>query len=679
MKAFLLSLLAAGPDGATTTSTAPDLAEEQIVVIGTRTQEGFERSPYATAVLDREDVVGARPTLQLGEALSQVPGVFVTSRENFSQDSRVSIRGFGARSAFGIRGLRVVLDGIPLTLPDGQSQIDSLDMAHIGRIEILRGPAGSLYGNAAGGVLMLESRVPDAPLEAQTRFLVGDFGTAKLNASAGAQLGDEAWVSAFVSRTRTDGWRPLAAAEQTVAQVRAVTRLSDAVRWSAAVHWVDAPVADDPGGLTLEQFRSEPRSAAAVNERFATGEVLSQLQAGSRLEVDWRPEQRTELSAHAGLRDFRNSVPFRTVDFTRDFFGALLVHRWSEASWLSGHRLVLGAEVQGQEDRRGNQGNSGAPADGGIGAPDGELSLLQTERVLGLGLFAQERLALLPQLELLASARYDRIEFDVEDFLGEGAATGGRLFDRLTGQGGVSWQPVERFTLFANVSQAYEAPTTTELVSAAPDGGLSPTLDAQSAVSYELGARTRGRRYRAELTGFFIDLEDELVSAEDAEGRDVFTNAGRSQRVGAEAWFRYRPWSRLELLAAYTWLRATYEDEGREGNLLPGLPEHRLFGRIRYDDGTAFAAAEVEWVDVRFADDANEVAAPAHALVEVRAGARARLGSEWLGILSLGIRNLADVRYVDNVRPNAFGGRALEPGAPLSVFSTLELRYAGGP
>lgn len=666
----MLLLVAAAPgsgEAPTPPITTATTAEERIVVVGSRVAEPLAELPHAATVLQGDEVVGGRPTLQLGEALSQVPGVFVTSRENFAQDTRVSIRGFGARSAFGIRGLRVLLDGIPLTLPDGQSQVDSIDPANLGRIEVLRGSAGALYGNAAGGILVLRTRGPEAPIEARVRSLAGTFGTEKLALSAGARFDDESQVTLFASRTQTDGWRAQSAAEQWVAQVVATHRFSELVRVSLVGHAVDAPRADDPGGLTLAQFREAPRSAAATNVRFGTGEVVTQLQAGARAELDWSGSQRTDLSLHVGFRDFESAVPFRIVAFERTFFGGLLLHRWTQDDWLAGHRLSVGLEIQGQVDQRTNEGNEG-------GLRDGVLQLDQEERVTSYGLFVQEKLSLMDGLDLLASGRYDRVDFSVTDrLLDDGDASGSRMFDQLTVQGGISWQLLGRLGVFANVAQSYETPTTTELSN--PDGGLLRDIDAQRATSYELGARTRGDRYRFEASVFYIDLYDELVSAEDAMGRDVFTNAGRSRRYGAEGLLSWVPHPGWELRAVYSGLSATYADRGRDGNRLPGLPEHRVFTRVRFDDGQWFTATELEWVGPRFADDANQVEAPAHSLAHVRAGARIGFGASWLGILSIGVRNLFDVRYVDNVRPNAFGGRALEPGPPLAVFGRLELRY----
>ena len=666
---LLVSVSQLGSGGTETSSAGT--GQEELVIRGTPGDGRWGRSPYAGASLVEREIANGRPTLSLGESLLSVPGVFTTARGNFAQDTRISIRGFGARAAFGIRGIRVVLDGIPLTLPDGQSQIDSIDMANIARVEVLRGAAGSLYGNAAGGVLYLESKEASERPVGEVFGLAGGFETSKLAASARGRWGGTS-VSAFASRTEIGGFRERSQTEQVVAQARSRTNVSDQLQWSNTIHYVNAPRAEDPGGLTLRQFRDEPDQAAAVNERFQTGESVSQLQVGTQWIVTPSPRHRVEANLHAGLRDFENALPFRTVEFARDFYGALLMYRWEEPDWWAGHRLTVGFEWQAQEDRRGNQGNI-------EGRPDGDILLAQTENARTLGVFLQERWLPMDELALLGSLRYDHALFEVEDdFVTDGDASGDRTFEQFTAQAGVAWDPLPSLGFFVNVSQSYETPTLSELVNSAPGGGLSLDLDAQRAVSYEVGVRLRNAFVVGEASGFWIDLDDELLAAEDAEGRTIFSNVGASRRIGAEATLRLLLSSELDLSVAYSWLRSTFEDEGREGDRVPGLPEHRVFTRARYDEGGFFVEAELEWVDVRFADDANLVQAPPHTWTELRLGARLDLGAAGSGSLSMGIRNLLDIGFVDNVRINAFGERFFEPGPPLTVFGALSWRFEGG-
>ena len=651
------------------TSTAADTAIETIIVTASRASEGVDESPYATTTLGADEILGGRPTLTLGEALSQVPGVFVTSRFNFTQDTRLSIRGFGARSAFGIRGVRVLLDGIPLTLPDGQSQVDSIDMAAVGQIGLLRGPAGSLYGNAAGGVLVLSSIEPSDRTEVELNTVVGSFDLFKTTVSGRTRL-DNLAFNLFASRTRMGGWRENSAAEQVVTMARVVAELSPKVVWTSQLHYVRGPQADDPGGIDREQVDENPRRAAANNLRFQAGEDLSQIQFGSRLVAQIDEHHRLEFVGHAGIRTFAGNIPFRVIEFDRDFFGGQVIYRYQRPITDAVEaKLTTGIELQGQQDDRRNEGNAD-------GLPDGTVSLNQEEQAFSFGAFMQGRISVFDDLVILGSARYDRVEFDVTDrLLADGDTSGERVFDQLTAQGGVLYTFAPYLKAFANVSQSFETPTFTELINSAPDGGLSADLNAQRALSVEAGLRGGGPRFSFEASAFWIGLENELLAREDEMNRSIFVNAGESERIGAELFGRWQILDSLEVRGAYSLLQAEFRDADRDGNRIPGLPEHRLFGRVRWSQYGIHAAAEVEYVGARFADDDNENEADAYALAEIRAGYRFELGLGFWVDLTGGLRNLFDVDYADNVRINGFGGRFFEPGPPLHAYGSLTLGW----
>lgn len=666
----LLLLLGQTP---TATTAADSNAVETIVVTGSRISERTGPVPYATTTLTESEILAGRPTLTLGEALSQVPGVFVTSRFNFAQDSRLSIRGFGARSAFGIRGIRILLDGIPLTLPDGQSQIDSIDMASIGRIGVLRGPAASLYGNAAGGVLVLSSRAPTEQTSVEVNQVVGTYDLVKTAITGRTQL-DDLGFSFFASRTRFGGPRANSTSEQFVTMARVEAELSSRILWTSQLHYVRGPQAQDAGGLTEAEVDDDPTQAAPNNLRFRTGEDLSQIQFGSRLVAQLDEHHRLEFVGHAGIRSFEGRIPFRVVEFDRNFYGGQVLYRYRVAPLEDlTSRLSVGIEIQGQEDRRRNEGNAD-------GVPSGEVLLNQEERALSFGTFTQEKLTLFGWLTVLGSVRYDRINFDVEDRKNDdGDASGARSFDQVTGQGGLLVQLTRHIDAFANVSQSFETPTFSELVNSGPDGGLSAELDAQLALSLEAGARARGETFEVEASVFYIDLDNELIAREDDENRVFFTNAGSSDRLGAEVFGRWQVIDSLEIRASYSLLLAQFVDDAKpdvDGSRIPGLPVHRLFARIRWSQGGFHAAAEVEYVGDRVADNADTVRADAYALGEIRAGARFDIGLGLWGDLTFGVRNLFDVEYVDNVRINAFGGRYFEPGPPLHVYGALSVGWA---
>ncbi|MEN0063862.1 MAG: TonB-dependent receptor [Myxococcota bacterium] len=648
-----------------------DDATPEIVVTAYRISDAPEDAPVSTSVLEEDDIALGRPTLEMGEALAQVPGVFVANRSNFAQDTRLSIRGFGSRAAFGIRGLRVFLDGIPLTLPDGQSQVDSLDFANIGRIEVLRGPAGSLYGNAAGGVLTLQTRRPTDSPEAEAITTVGAFGLLKTAVGGRVRAGDTD-VSLFAARTAMAGWRDQSSVEHVTVQSHVATPLGPRARWSANVHYVRAPVADDPGGLNPEDFEANPQSAAQTNLDFGTGEDLTQLQVGTRLTADPSAAHRVEVTGHAGTRSFVGSIPFAVTSFDRDFFGGMAVYRWRADTGAVQSQLAAGLEVQGQQDFRRREGND-------AGRPNGVATNVQDERVTGLGVFVQERLDLAERLHLLGSARYDRVDFRLIDLLldkkGGSDLSGTRSFDQVTGQGGLLVDISNPVSVYANVAQSFETPTLSELVNSSGDGGLDPDLAAQRALSVEGGINVRTDNVAVQAAIFGMNLDNELLRQENDEGQAFFTNAGQSRRFGAELYTRAKPLEILELLGSYTWLRAEFREEARRGQRLPGLPEHRGFVRARVVERGVHVAAEAEIVSTLFADDANLITAPAYGLVGLRAGYTLTQLDPVEIDLTLGVRNLLDSNYADNTRSNAFGDRFFEAGLPRHFYGQLTVAY----
>lgn len=641
-------------------------ADAEMVVTAYRYSDAPADAPASTTVLDADEIGLGRPTLEMGEALSQVPGVFVQNRTNFAQDTRLSIRGFGARAAFGIRGIRVVLDGIPLTLPDGQSQIDTLDFANIERIEVLRGPAGSLYGNAAGGVLALQTRRPSQAAEGEIVGTVGQFGLFKTAAGARTSVG-ETDITAFVARTAMTGWRDQSSVEHVTVQSFVNAPLGNNVEGSAMVHYVRAPVADDPGGLTPEDFEATPQAAAQTNLDSGTGEDLSQLQVGARLVAEPSIPHRIEFVGHAGVRTFAGRIPFTVIRFDRDFYGGMGIYRWQAGRGSVRSQLAAGVEVQAMQDARREEGSNG-------GLPNGELDALQDERVTSVGVFAQERLDLADRVHLLGSARYDRVSFRlIDQLLDDGDVSGSRNFDQVTGQGGVTVDVADAVSVFGNVAQSFETPTLSELVDSTGEGGLDPDLRAQRALSAEIGLSASTSRFALQAAGFVMGLDNELLRQEDEEGRTFFTNTGRSRRIGAELFTVVQPIDLLELRGSYTWLRAEFREDDRLGQRVPGLPEHRGFVRARVQQSGVHVAAEAELVSTLFADDANEVTAPAFGLLGLRAGYTLTAFDPIQIDLTLGVRNLLDVSYADNTRINAFGQRFFEPGLPRHIYGQLTI------
>ena len=641
-----------------------------------RVEKFADEIPAAISSVGQDDIQLGAEGLGLDESLRQVPGLFLQNRYNFAQDLRASIRGFGARSSFGIRGIRIVVDGIPETLPDGQGSVDGIDLGSAGRIDVIRGPASSLYGNASGGVILVESeRGPAVPF-AEIGSTLGDYDFSRLQFKAGADRDNVNYLF-NLSDTELGGYRDHAEYENTQANLRLGYALSRNQTLLASVHHTDQPVALDPGGLTARQVEEDPSQANARNVLFDAGEALTQTRAG--LVYRQRPDDGRDLEARVyGVgRDFDNRLPFEdggSVALDRQVVGTGV--KYSLPGVLAGksNRLLLGFDLDYQDDDRSRFDN----LQGEIGA----LAFRQDEQVSSLGVFLQNETLLNPSLDLIAGLRYDEVEFDVTDrFLEDGDDSGNIVFDQWSPMLGLSSKRSETTRLYATISTAFETPTTTELAN--PDGGgFNESLEAQESVNYEIGVKFRSDSAQFEAALFHIDSDNELVPFErpDQPGRTFYENAGASERNGLElAYSRNLP-RNFSLTAAYTrsdfrFTRFT-DVRGRnfDGNRIPGIPDQLLYADLGWNgDSGLFARWDMTYTGELYADNANETRVDAFAVSNLRFGYDAIVDA-WSVLAFLGVNNLFDEAYNNNVRINAFGQRYFEPAPERNAYVGLKLR-----
>jgi len=651
-------------------------AQDEVVVTARRAPQPLIGVASSFSVVGAADLHDARPTVGFEEALNRVPGVFLQNSGNYAQDTRLQIRGFGTRAAFGVREIKVLLDGLPETLPDGQTQLDEIDLDAIERIEIIRGPAASLYGNASGGVIQLFSTTPPQSPRLRTRLLGGSFGLAKYTAEAGAGSG-RARLNAHASHLRLDGFRRHSATEVTTLNAKLEVEPYDDTIVTTLIDGVDAPRADDPGGLTRLERDLDSQAANAANVNFDAGESVQQGRIGWKLE---HQRGAAALFAYAYLlyRDFENSLAFEdggVVTFNRFSPGAGM--RYSRELTLLGFEQTLsaGVDVQWQDDNRRRYDN--------LGGERGGLDLAQRERVLGIGPYLLEVIELTDQIELSGGARYDRVHYDVDvDFDASGNDNSGSTsFDAWSPAGSLRYAPLQWTTLFVNVGTTFQVPTTTEL--AVPDtSGLDGDLEPQTAISYEAGLRLQhDSGLRGGLSGFRIDIDDELIPFETEPGRTDFRNAGRSRRYGVEVDWQAQLMETLRWTGALTWIDAEFRDyrisgapEGVfDGNDEPGIPPWQMFFELLYRHRSgAFAGLEAFLVGDYFVDDANTAETRDYQLLTLRLGWDLHWRRFELSPF-LTLNNLLDSDYDGTVRVNARGGRYFEPAPGLNPAGGIHL------
>jgi len=649
---------------------------EEIVVIGHRGEKPWLESAASVGVVDQKAIQRGQQQLDLGESLLGMPGVFIQNRSNFAQDSRISIRGFGARANFGIRGIRLIVDGIPLTLPDGQGQVDSLDLASAGRIEVLRGPSASLYGSSSGGVISVSSEEPGELPMARARVGFGSYGYRNYQGKAVGRAGRIDYL-ASTSRLELDGYRDHARMENVLMHSRFRFRFDDSSDLTVVANHLYAPTADDPGGLTAADVVADRDAAQPRNVLFDTGESIDNTTIGLVLRKSFNDEHETTATNYYTWRDFDAKIPALStgvIDLERFFVGGSLKHVYRDEFFGMESRLTIGGEAEAQlDDRVRYRNESGVQA---------ALSSNQSEDVIRFGIFAQEELALPCDLELTGAVRFERVDFEVDDhFLSNGDDSGSVSFGEWSFSGALQWSTLAAANPFVRVATSFDTPTTTSLGD--PSGaGLNQDLRAQTAISYELGIKGRvSTMLRYEAAAFHLQVEDELVPYVQSF-QTFYENAGRSTRTGLEVGMTIQPLEGLSTTIAYTFSDFEFQDfeslsggdfSGRE---IPGVPRHLVNAEFSYEHESGFFGTfRVQFVDDRYADNANSGRADSYVYSDLRLGYDHRLGA-WEVAPFVGINNLFDNEYTDNLRINDVANRRFfEPAPMLNVYGGLSVSY----
>jgi iron complex outermembrane receptor protein len=672
LAALLLPFAAAYAQGQ---QSAPDETLEEIVVTATRMPSPVRDIPRSISVVGKDRIQNATQQLGLDEALSGVPGLYMQNRYNFSQDLRISLRGFGARSSFGIRGIRVYVDGIPETLPDGQAQVDSIDLGSAKSIEVLRGPASSLYGNASGGVIAVETELDDVSPFVEGGVAGGELGYQKYQVKTGGSY-DSFDYLLNASRQEIDGYRDHSFSRGTVLNGKVGIRFTEDDRFTVAINHTDQPESDDAGGINLEEIAADRRAARDLNVLFDAGEALSQQRIGFVYERD-RPRGDLLLRNYYVWRDFSNTLPFidgGAVDLQRFFYG--VGAQYSPRGFLPERlELTMGVDLDRQADDRQRFDNN----EGTIG----DLSFDQEENVDSTGVYLQAIYGLSEDLSLSAGLRYDTLTFDINDkFLEDGDDSGDIDFDELSPSAGINFSFGEHI-LFGSYSRSFETPTTTELANPDGGGGFNESLNSQLADNFEIGIKGERNGIYYEAAIFRINLTDELVPFElpDFPGRTFYSNAGESERSGVETALSWKHESGIAADLSYTFSDFTFEEFVDEsgnsfaGAELPGLPRHFGYAGVSYhSESGMYARLEAVYSGSLFVDNANTTKVESYVVTNFRASKEFANGS-WLISPYFGINNILDEEYNSNIRTNAFGDRYYEPAPERNFYAGVTIRY----
>jgi iron complex outermembrane receptor protein len=693
---FALFSAALLPNLAQAQNTSPDPVPAQrlptVQVQAARVQQVADVDLPASLSTVWIDDAAAGPQVQIADALGGIPGVVARDRQNYAQDTQLSIRGFGARSTFGVRGVRVLVDGVPATMPDGQGQLSHASLLGAQRVEVLRGPFSALYGNSSGGVVQVWSAdgAPGDPW--RVRLDTGSDATLSIGAQLRGQQGPVRYNVA-ANHFRTDGWRDHSRARRESVNARLGTEVAGG-ELALVLNYLDAPDAQDPLGLTRAQVRANPRQATAVATQYNTRKSARQAQAGlvfSRTEGahTWR------AMGYAGQRSVEQYLAIPpgpqanplhaggVIDLDGGYGG--VDARWAWHGDWAGRPLdvVIGANADRQrQDRRGYENFVGDTL--GI---KGRLRRDQADRVENVDQFTQAWWQWAPRWSLLLGVRHSTVRFRSNDHYITATNpddSGSRRYDATTPVAGVVFRASEAWRLYASAGRGFETPTFNELgYRADGQAGLALDLSAARSRNLEVGAKWHAQSgAQLETALFRADTDDELAVASNTGGRATYRNIGRTRRQGVEASYVQPLGAQADLALAYTWIDATVRDPYAlaagtvaAGSRLPGVPQQQWNARLQYRPGPWQWAAEVVASSDTVVNDLATERAPGYALLNLEASRRWQRAQGTLRAFAR-IDNVLDQRYIGSVIVNDGNQRFFEPGPDRRYSVGLQWQWA---
>jgi len=689
--------LACGP--ALAQGEAPASVLDAVVVTATRSERLRPDVPASVDLITRDEIRDSQLRINLSESLPRVPGVVALNRENYAQDLQISIRGFGARSTFGVRGVRLYLDGVPATQPDGQGQVSNFPLDAAQSIEVLRGPFSALYGNSSGGVIALTTRLEAGPWTPAVGVAAGSFGTWRAVASV-AGGGDNRAVAVDATAFGTDGYREHSAATRDLLNASARVDGGAWGSWRVNVNALSMPDAQDPLGLTRSQWQADPRQAAPAALAFDTRKSTRQEQAGLQWQKDLDAGWAATALAWLGRRSVQQfqaipvaaqaaaSSPGGVIDFDRDYGGADARIRGDFGQW----NLVVGVAWEWlNEDRRGYENFVQQSTETILGV-QGRLRRQERNRVASLDPYAQAEWRIDERWRLLAGVRASTVSFDsADEYLANGDDSGSTDFASINPTVGVVYRLAGGRSLYAAYGRGFETPTLNE-ISYRSDGsaGLNTQLQPARSNNYELGLKTAlGARAAATLALFSIDTRDDIVVVSNRGGRSSFGNVGATSRRGVEVSFDWRPAAQWSLHAAATALKAQFDQAFLSctaapcsqpdvpvaaGNRLPGVPAYSGYAELRWQPG--WADWQLEWraQSKLYVDDRNSQAAPGYGLVNLAVARSFDVGGSAVRAF-LRASNMFDKGYVGSVIVNEANGRYYEPAPGRAWLAGIDLKF----
>ncbi|HFF2591833.1 TonB-dependent receptor [Acinetobacter baumannii] len=652
-------------------------------VEATRTDTGYLQTPASVFRIETPQV-DSSSQVNLTEVVKGIPSLQIRNRENYAQDLQLSMRGFGARSTFGVRGIRLYVDGIPATMPDGQGQTSNIDLSSLDHVEVLTGPFSSLYGNSSGGTILTSTKEGQGKDSIELSYSGGshDKSRAGLVLQGGAKGANEPSYIISSSYFDTDGYREHSGAEKVLNNAKLSWNLDD----GSKINWVTNYVkihADDPQGLTHDQWNANPKQQVPFLKQFNVRKDIEQTQTG----VTWsKPiNDKNELYAMAYLGNRQvtqyQSIPKSTqdasinhaggvIDFERNYYGADF--RWTGKELLPNTTLSVGVALDAMdEDRKGFENFNlvnGQPSYG----VKGNLRRDEDNTLWNIDPYLQASWQFLPTWRLDTGVRYSNVHYKSKDnYLSNGDDSGKTDYDKVLPSVALSWQILPELMAYVSYAKGFETPTFTEMAYR-PDGqsGFNFDLTASTSDTYETGLKSQNQLGDFTLAVFQTKTKDDIVSAGNSNGRSTFRNADKTLREGVEFAWNKKLWRDLIATASYSYLDATFDADipalGNiaqisSGNAIPGIAKNQAYASLAWQPSHGlYGGVDVQYMDKVYVNDTNSDAAPSYSVTSANVGYAWVIG-DWKVNSFARVDNLFDKKYVGSVIVNDGNSRYFEP------------------
>ena len=656
-------------------------------------------TPAAVSVVDGDDFRNSKAQVNLSESLGSVPGLQVQNRQNYAQDLQLSVRGFGSRSMYGVRGVRIYVDGIPATMPDGQGQTSNIDLNSVERVEVLRGPFSALYGNASGGVVNVDTQTGSQPAKLEAGTYFGSYGSFRNSVKASGATGDGTHagdVNYLISGSRftTDGYRDHSGTQKNLGNGKLGVRIDDASTLTLMFNSVSVD-ANDPGGLTESEWHDDPTQAKRADQ-YNARKSLDQTQVGLRYQRQMGENDEFSLMTYHGERHTTQyqTIPAASQKNPLNAGGVIVLERkysgvdtrWKHDDQIGSvpFSVTGGLDYETMTERRFGYENFNDEGDLGV---KGDERRNEKNVMWNLDPYLQTTWNLTSRWTLDAGARYSTVSFDSQDYYITGSNpddSGSRRYHKLLPMASLNYAVTPALNTYISAGRGFETPTINEL-SYRTDGksGLNLGLEPSTSNTVELGSKWRVGNGLVTAAVFQTDTDDELIVAESVGGRSSYTNAGKTRRRGLELSLDQQIEENWRVKMAWTLLDATFRNETcgagdctPAGNRLPGIARNMGYASLEWAPVDGWhAGADVRYMSDIEVNDENSEQAPAYTVASVNAGYRFNWNKVTLDLFTR-VDNLFDRNYVGSVIVNEGNGRYFEPAPGRNYGGGATLSYS---